>query len=131
MNILMALKQPQVDFMMNSEDSLYCWLCMIAIQQLTLTCQHSKHGEQALEKGVKMVLDRGALVTIDQFKMRVADKNLNNLTIWQNVGLDAENGDWAIYGARLGTYMTMLTDFEHTDIQWFDNYPNMWEQTYE
>ena len=24
--------------------------------------------------------------------------------------------------------MTMLTDFNHTDIQWFDNYPNMWDQ---
>jgi len=75
-----------------------------------------------------MVLDRGALVTVDEFKHKVADKNLNNLTVWQNVGADAENGYWAMYGARLGTYLTMLTDFEHTDIQWFDNYPAMWEQ---
>ncbi len=117
----------QVDFMMNSADSLY-W----AMYDCYSTTYPNKSAFQAwragFREGVKMVLDRGALVTVDEFKGRVADKNLNNLTIWQNVGLDAENGAWAIYGARLGTYMTMLTDFEHTDIQWFDNYPNMWEQ---
>jgi hypothetical protein len=36
--------------------------------------------ESGLREGVKMVLDRGALVTVDQFKHKVADKNLNNLT---------------------------------------------------
>jgi hypothetical protein len=117
----------QVDFMMNSADSLY-W----AMYDCYSTTYPNKSAFQAwragFREGVKMVLDRGALITVDEFKIKVADKNLNNLTIWQNVGLDAENGDWAIYGARLGTYMTMLTDFEHTDIQWFDNYPAMWEQ---
>ena len=104
----------QVDFMMNSEDSLY-W----AMYDCYSTTYPNKSAFQAwragFREGVKMVLDRGALVTVDQFKHKVADKNLDNLTVWQNVGLDAENGAWAIYGARLGTYMTMLTDFEHTD----------------
>jgi hypothetical protein len=35
---------------------------------------------------------------------------------------------WAIYGARLGTYMTMLTSWEHINVQWFDNYPILWEK---
>jgi hypothetical protein len=35
---------------------------------------------------------------------------------------------WAIYGARLGTHMTMLTDWEHTDVMWFDNFPVLWEK---
>jgi len=113
--------------MMNSEDSLY-W----AMYDCYSTTYPNKSAFQAwragLREGVKMVLDRGALVTVDEFKHKVADKNLNNLTVWQNVGADAENGYWAMYGARLGTYLTMLTDFEHTDIQWFDNYPAMWEQ---
>jgi hypothetical protein len=74
-----------------------------------------------------MVLDRGARPSIDDFKERVAGRNLNNLTIWQNVGADVENGNWAIYGARLGTHMTMLTDWNYRDVADFDNYPVLWE----
>ena len=66
--------------------------------------------------------------TVDEFKVRVANRNLNNLTIWQNVGTDVENGIWAIYGARLGTYMTMLTDWDYMNVQWFDNYPILWQE---
>ena len=79
-------------------------------------------------EGVKMCLNRGAVPTVDEFKETVASRNLNNLTIWHNVGQDVENGIWAIYGARLGTYMTLLTDWEHTNVQWFDNYVEMWEE---
>ena len=79
-------------------------------------------------EGVKMSLDRGARPTVEQFKETVASRNLNNLTIWHNVGADVENGVWAIYGARLGTYMTMLTDWDHANVQWFDNYVEMWEK---
>ena len=35
---------------------------------------------------------------------------------------------WAIYGARLGTYMTLLTDWNAHNVQWFDNYVQMWEE---
>ena len=75
-----------------------------------------------------MVLDRGAKPSIDDFKERVAGRNLNNLTIWHNVGADVENGIWAIYGARLGTHMTMLTDWDHKEVMWFDNFPILWEK---
>jgi len=79
-------------------------------------------------EGVKMVLDKGARPTIDALKETASTRNLNNLTIWQNVGMDVENGEWAIMGARMGTHMTMLTDWDHTNVQWFDNYLTMWEQ---
>jgi hypothetical protein len=78
-------------------------------------------------EGVKMVLDRGAKPSIDDFKERVASRNINNLTIWHNVGADVENGIWAIYGARLGTHMTMLTDWDYKNVADFDNFPVLWE----
>jgi hypothetical protein len=28
----------------------------------------------------------------------------------------------------MGTHMTMLTDWDHTNVQWFDNYIEMWEK---
>ena len=71
-------------------------------------------------EGVKMVLDRGSKPTVDALKETVASRNLNNLTIWHNIGRDVENGEWAIYGARLGTYMTMLTEWDPANVQWFD-----------
>jgi hypothetical protein len=75
-----------------------------------------------------MCLQRGLRPSVDEFKDTVASRNLNNLTIWHNIGRDVENGEWAIYGARLGTYMTMLTDWDVHNVQWFDNYTILWEE---
>lgn len=117
----------QVDFCMDSADNLY-W-AMYDCYSITYPNYTPFQAWRAgFREGVKMVLDRGARTTVDQFKDRVATRNINNLTIWQNVGVDVENGIWAIYGARLGTYMTMLTDWNHADVMWFDNYPIMWEE---
>jgi hypothetical protein len=79
-------------------------------------------------EGVKMSLDRGSKPTVDHFKETVATRNIDNLKVWHNVGADVENGSWAIFGARLGTYMTMLTDWDHTKVQWFDNIAALWQE---
>jgi hypothetical protein len=77
-------------------------------------------------EGVKMCLDRGAKPTLAEFESRVVSRNYDNLCIWQSVGADADNGFWAIYGARLGTYYTMLRDWDHTQVQNFDALADMW-----
>jgi len=71
-------------------------------------------------EGVKMCLDRGRKPSVAEFQQRVHSKNLDNLTIWHNVGADVEYGEWAIAGSRMGTYMTMLTAWDHTQVQDFD-----------
>jgi hypothetical protein len=116
-----------VDFCMDSSDNLYwsMWDCYSTTYPNYTPFQAWRAG---FREGVKMVLDRGAKPNIDDFKQRVANRNLNNLTIWHNVGADVENGIWAIYGARLGTFMTMLTDWDHRDVADFDNYPALWEK---
>jgi len=78
-------------------------------------------------EGVKMCLDRGAKPTVSEFKFKVAQRNLDNLTIWHNIGRDVENGDWAIAGARQGTYMTMLTNWDYRAVQDFDELSKLWE----
>jgi hypothetical protein len=116
-----------VDFCLDSKDNLY-W----AMYDCYSTTYPHKTPFQAwragFREGVKMVLDRGALPTVEDFKERVASRNLNNLTIWQNVGTDVENGIWAIAGARLGTYMSLLTDWDYTNVMWFDNFPEIFKQ---
>lgn len=77
-------------------------------------------------EGVKMCLDRGAKPTLAEFETRVNNRNYDHLCIWQSVGADVDNGFWAIYGARLGTYYTMLRDWDHRQVQDFDLLSAMW-----
>jgi hypothetical protein len=79
-------------------------------------------------EGVKMCLINGMRPEINKFKQNVASRNMNNLTIWHNVGVDVENGEYAIMGSRMGTHLTMLTDWDTQKVQWFDNYLEMWDK---
>jgi hypothetical protein len=77
-------------------------------------------------EGVKMCLNRGAKPTPEEFKNSVHQRNLDHLTIWHNIGTDAEYGEWAIAGARQGTYMTMLTNWDYRLVQNFDALSDLW-----
>ena len=77
-------------------------------------------------EGVKMCLDRGRKPTTAEFQDRVHQRNLDHLTIWHNVGADVEHGYWAMAGARQGTYMTMLTAWDHTLVQNFEALAELW-----
>lgn len=116
-----------VDFCLDSSDDVYwsMWDCYSTTYPNYSSFQAWRAG---FREGVKMCLVQGTVPSIQEFKETVAGRNLNNLTIWHNVGADADNGIWAIYGARLGTYMTMLTDWDCRNVQWFDHYISMWEE---
>lgn len=79
-------------------------------------------------EGVKMCLDRGAKPTLENFEKNMNARNYDNLCIWQTVGQDVDNGVMAIYGARLGTYYTMLTDWDYTEVQDFTKLTAIWEK---
>jgi len=77
-------------------------------------------------EGVKMCLDRGRKPSLEEFQDRVHRRNLDHLTIWHNIGTDVAHGEWAIAGARQGTYMTMLTSWDHRQVQDFDTLAELW-----
>ena len=77
-------------------------------------------------EGVKMCLDRGRKPSESEFKDAVHKRNMDHLSIWHNIGADVEYGTYAILGARMGTYKTMLTDWDYTEVQWFDNLQQIW-----
>ena len=114
------------DFCLNSSDNLY-WAMYDCYSTTYPNYTPFQAWRAGFREGVKMCLNRGVAPSVSEFKETVASRNLNNLTIWHNVGVDVENGIWAIYGARLGTYMTLLTDWDHRKVQWFDNYLEMWD----
>jgi len=77
-------------------------------------------------EGVKMCLNKGKCPDLNEFKDAVHQRNLDHLTIWHNVGRDVEHGAWAIAGARQGTYMTMLTNWDYKQVQNFDALAELW-----
>ena len=77
-------------------------------------------------EGVKMALDRGVRVSKEDF-FKNHWKNLHRLYIWLMVGADAENGMWAIYGAREGLYKTMCTDWDYVNVRDFEYLNNYWD----
>lgn len=82
-------------------------------------------------EGVKMCLDRGTRPNIEEFEKRVHARNYDYLSVWHNVGADVDNGRWAMLGARQGTYMTMLTKWDYTQVQDFDKLLDIWKSAAE
>ena len=81
-------------------------------------------------EGVKMTLNEGVKVDYENFLKQVHKKNMDRLRIWQTVGLDVDNGIWAMYGARLGTWMTNCTDWDYVNVRDFEYVNTMWHDTY-
>lgn len=115
-----------VDFCLDSSDNLYWSMhdCYSTTYPNHTSFQAWRAG---FREGVKMCLVGGVRPSVSDFKDSVASRNLNNLTIWHNVGMDVENGEWAIYGARLGTYLTMLTDWDYNNVQNFEELTKLWD----
>jgi hypothetical protein len=114
------------DFCLDSRDNLY-WAMHDCYSTTYPNYTPFQAWRAGFREGVKMCLNRGAVPTVDEFKESVAKRNMNNLTVWHNVGSDVNNGHHAMLGAQYGTYLTMLTDWNHLGVQWFDNYPELYE----
>lgn len=83
-------------------------------------------------EGVKMTLLEGAkLADPGQCRKRIHWKNLERLMVWSHVGMDVENGIWAIYGARHGCYKTNLTDWDYQNVRDFEYLNNLWHSEVE
>ena len=80
-------------------------------------------------EGVKMCLDRGKRPGLVDFEVRVHNRNYDHLCVWQTVGADVDNGFWSIYGARLGTWITMLNkEWDYRQVQDFDALAELWKE---
>jgi len=105
------------------------YLAMNNVYSTTYPNGSDKHAFRAgFREGVKMCLRNGTKPTLQEFEDMVHRSNFDRLSVWHNVGRDAEFGEAAINGARLGTYMTMLTDWDHTEVQWFENLERIYNE---
>lgn len=79
-------------------------------------------------EGVKMCLQKGTKPSLQEFEQMVHRSNFDRLSIWHNIGADVKHGQEAIHGARLGTYKTMLTDWDYTEVQDFSKVDEIFDE---
>tara|TARA_B100000085_G_scaffold235451_1_gene223729 strand:+ start:2379 stop:3272 length:894 start_codon:yes stop_codon:yes gene_type:complete len=110
----------------------FCWdTKYIQMKECFSTTHNNATKKQAwragFREGVKLALDRGERIPMDEFFLRNHYKNLHMLYVWLMVGQDVPNGLWAIYGAREGLSMTMLSDWDYVNVRDFKYLNEIWE----
>lgn len=71
-------------------------------------------------EGVKMTLLDGVKVPPQEIKERIWWHNLHRLQQWATVGAHIENGQYAVLGTRMGTWMTNCTDWDYVQVRDFE-----------
>jgi len=79
-------------------------------------------------EGVKMTLLDGEKVPPMEIRERIWWHNVHRLRMWSTVGAHIEYGNYAVLGARLGTWMTNCTDWNYVDVRDFEVLKNIYDQ---
>jgi len=79
-------------------------------------------------EGVKMSLDRSRRVPPQTFCNKIWPNNLKTLSQWMSVGADVDNGKYAMLGARVGCYNTVLDDKDIHKVRDLDELVEMFSQ---
>ncbi len=79
-------------------------------------------------EGVKMTLLDGVKVPPMEIEQQVWWHNIHRLRMWSTVGSHEENGLFAVYGTRLGTYMANCTDWDYVQVRDFNQLANIYEE---
>ena len=97
------------------------YIAMNNVYSTTYPNGSERHAFRAgFREGVKMCLKKGTRPSLTEYNDMVHKRNFDNLNIWHNIGADTDHGEWAIWGARLGTYKTMLEpEWDYTLVQSF------------
>ena len=72
-------------------------------------------------EGVKMSLDQGDSIDPAEFLKKMYRPNLKCLTTWMSVGADVEHGKYAMLGARVGCWQTVMQKFEPEVVRSLDS----------
>ena len=78
-------------------------------------------------EGVKLCLDKGRRLAPEEFE-KSWHGNRRNLEIWCTIGNDVDYGDWAIMGARYGTWKVMFDNsWDYAEVRDFDKLTEIYE----
>ena len=103
----------------------FCWESVYrqypeSYSEVVITGSPFQAWRAGFREGVKMTLVDGIKVEPYEIKNRVWWHNLHRLRIWSTVGTHDENGIYAVYGARLGTWLANCTDWNYVDVRDFE-----------
>lgn len=79
-------------------------------------------------EGVKMTLLDGVKVPPLEIEQRIWWHNIHRLRMWSTVGTHEDNGLFAVYGARLGTWMTNCTDWDYVQVRDFEYLKDLYRE---
>jgi hypothetical protein len=75
-----------------------------------------------------MTLLDGVKVPPQEIKERIWWHNIHRLRMWSTVGAHEENGLYAVYGARLGTWLANCTQWNYVEVRDFEILRGIWNQ---
>jgi hypothetical protein len=79
-------------------------------------------------EGVKMSTEKGKPITAKNYYKSIWRNNLNILSTWCTIGADIDNGKYAMLGARMGCFYTVIEPnnefFKIRDLDQMQNYFN-------
>ncbi len=79
-------------------------------------------------EGVKMTLLDGVKVPPQEIQQRIWWHNIHRLRMWSTVGAHEDNGIYAVYGARLGTWLANCTQWNYVEVRDFEILKNIYKQ---
>jgi hypothetical protein len=111
----------------------FCWESVYrqfpeSYSEVVITGSPFQAWRAGFREGVKMTLVDGVKVEPYEIKNSVWWHNLHRLRVWSTVGAHDENGIYAVYGARLGTWLANCTAWNYVDVRDFEILRGIWQQ---
>lgn len=79
-------------------------------------------------EGVKMTLLDGVKVPPQEIKQQIWWHNIHRLQQWATVGSHIDNGIYAVYGTRLGTWLANCTNWNYIEVRDFEILKSIWNR---
>lgn len=123
-NFVLTMKTHEVADKENSQVD-FCWEegyknFAKSFSYVDITHSPKQAWRAGFREGVKMTLKNGVKLDPKEIVQEVWWHNLHRLKIWSTIGAHSPNGLFAVYGARLGTFMTNCTDWNYIDVRDFE-----------
>ena len=80
-------------------------------------------------EGVKMSTEKGKPIKAKDYSRSIWRNNLNILSTWMTIGADIENGKYAMLGARMGCFYTVIEDDDIFKIRDLDDMQKYFNET--
>ena len=80
-------------------------------------------------EGVKMSTEKGKPIKAKDYSRSICRNNLNILSTWMTIGADIENGKYAMLGARMGCFYTVIEDDDIFKIRDLDDMQKYFDET--